>query len=94
MHASLDKVVTSIGEKLGEKSESPSGDSEKNIDHKTIHGIMGEIEKLRGHEHLLESEDTYTPMTKDTISDGIKKCKVELGKMAKTLFSSDEPKND
>ena len=55
---------------------------------------MDEIEKLRGHERLLESEDAYTPMTKEAISDGIKKRKVELGKMAKTLFSSDESKND
>jgi hypothetical protein len=94
LYASLDKVVTSIGAKVGEKSDSLSGDSERNIDHKSIHGIMGEIEKLRGHERLLESEDSYTPMTKEAISDGIKKRKVELGNMAKTLFSSDAPKND
>jgi hypothetical protein len=67
-----------------------SAESEKNADHKTIHGIMDEIHKLRGHEQIIESEDSYTPMTKEAMVEGIKKRKVELGEMAKNLFSSEQ----
>jgi mevalonate pyrophosphate decarboxylase len=38
----------------------------------------------------IESEDSYTPMTKEAMVEGIKKRKVELGEMAKNLFSSEQ----
>jgi hypothetical protein len=94
LFASIEKIANAIGAKLGETSDLSSAESQPmNTDHKTIHGIMDEIEKLRGHERILQSEDSYTPMTKEAMVDGIKKRKVELGEMAKTLFSP-EPKDD
>jgi hypothetical protein len=77
LYASIEKTVASLS----------SAEADTNVDHKTIHGIMDEIQKLRGHESLIEAEDSYTPMTKAAMVEGVKKRKVELGKMAKTLFS-------
>jgi hypothetical protein len=86
IYASIETAVASLGAQIGGKRELSEPEADGNIDHKSIHGIMDEIQKLRAHESLIESEESYTPMTKEAMSEGVKKRKVELGKMAKTLF--------
>jgi hypothetical protein len=116
LFARIEKIATAMEAKIGESKDSSSAETPvRNAEHSIIHGIMDEIQKLRGHERILEtpvtntshktingilneikelhdheqrlnSEVSYTPMTKEALVDGIKKRKVELSDMAKTLF--------